>query len=74
LASDKLLLALEPLRQIGNGDAVGFAKTYRWEFPSVDCPADLFIVRANEFRGLVDRDRDWLDRRRLRNGDANPLE
>jgi hypothetical protein len=73
LISDKPFLALKPLRQVGNSDAVGFAETDCREFAGVDCPANLFIVGADEFRGLFDCDRDWLDRRKLQNSHGNPL-
>jgi hypothetical protein len=52
--SHKLLLALKPLRKIRNSDAVGFAKADRGEFAGVDCPANLLVIGADEFRGLFD--------------------
>src|SRR2546430_5003106 len=52
------LFRSKPPRQIGNCDAVGFAKSNRREFTGIDCPANLFIVGADEFRGLFDCDRD----------------
>src|SRR5882762_7553123 len=73
LVSEQLLLAFEPFRQIGNSDAVGFAESDCREFARVDCPANLFIVSADEFCGLFDCDRDWLDQWHLRNSHDNPL-
>jgi hypothetical protein len=59
-SSELSFLGTEPTDQILNGDTVTIPKPHHWKFSGVDSPANLFVIRAKEPGGFLDRHRDAI--------------
>ena len=46
-------LAIKPLDEVGDGDAVTFPEARDTNFPGINCRPNLFVVRADETRRLL---------------------
>jgi hypothetical protein len=53
LLSKECFLAIKPLDEVGDGDAVTFPEARDTNFPGINCRPNLFVVRADETRRLL---------------------